>query len=112
METVEEIGFNGVNITNLRYADDAVLITDKRKKLQKMINRLNETCKDYSMEINVKKTIVMVLGRTEEQRKRQRAVRLGEVPLEQVTRFKYLGSWITDDAKSEVDIKARKGMAK
>ena len=49
METVEEIGFNGVNITNLRYADDAVLITDKRKKLQKMLNRLNETCKDYGI---------------------------------------------------------------
>ena len=29
METVEGIGFNGVNITNLRYADDAGLTTDK-----------------------------------------------------------------------------------
>src|SRR5207248_1510472 len=104
--------FNGANITNLRFADDAVLIADKRKKLQMMLNRLNETCKDYGMEINVKKTKVMVLGRKEEQGKRHRAVRLGEVPLEQVTRFKYLGSWITDDAKSEVDIKARIGIAK
>ena len=112
METVEGIGFNGVNITNLRFADDAVLITDKRKKLQKMINRLNETCKDYGMEVNVKKTKVMVLGSTEEQGKKQRAVRLGVVPLEQVTRFKYLGSWITDDAKSEVDIRAKIGLAK
>src|SRR4051812_2889142 len=112
METVEGIGFNGVNITNLRFADDAVLITDKRKKLQKMISRLNETCKDYGMEINVKKTKVMVLGSTDEQGKKQRAVRLGEVTLEQVTRFKYLGSWITDDAKSEVDIRAKIGMAK
>jgi hypothetical protein len=77
-----------------------------------MINRLNETCKDYGMEVNVKKTKVMVLGSTEEQGKKQRAVRLGVVPLEQVTRFKYLGSWITDDAKSEVDIRARIGMAK
>jgi hypothetical protein len=112
METVEGIGFNGVNITNLRFADDAVLITDKRKKLQKMISRLNETCKDYGMEINVKKTKVMVLGSTDEQGKKQRAVRLGEVTLEQVTRFKYLGSWIIDDAKSEVDIRSKIGMAK
>src|SRR5213082_3284109 len=112
MDTVEGIVFNGVNITNLRYADDAVLITDKRKKLQKMVNRLNETCKEYGMEINVKKTKVMVLGGTDEQRKRHRAVRLGEAPLEQVTRFKYLGSSITDEASSEVDIKARIGMAK
>ena len=33
-------------------------------------------------------------------------------PLEQVTRFKYLGSWITEDAGCEVDIRARVGMAK
>ena len=96
----------------MRYIDDAVLITDKRKKLQKMVNRLNETCKEYGMEINVKKTKVMVLGGTDEQRKRHRGVRLGDAPLEQVTRFKYLGSWITDEASSEVDIKARIGMAK
>ena len=34
------------------------------------------------------------------------------MPLGQVTRFKYLGSWITEDAGCEVDIRARVGMAK
>src|SRR2546425_6134451 len=34
------------------------------------------------------------------------------VPLEQVSRFKYLGSWITEDARSDKDIRARVGMAK
>src|SRR3989442_1471932 len=38
MENVEGIKFNGVNITDLRYADDAVLVADKRKKMQKMID--------------------------------------------------------------------------
>ena len=42
----------------------------------------------------------------------QRYVMLNGVPLEQVTRLKYLGSWITDDARSELDIRARIGMAK
>ena len=45
MENVEGIKFNGINITDLRYADDAVLVADKRKKMQKMIDRLNKTCK-------------------------------------------------------------------
>src|SRR2546425_2281985 len=40
MEGVEGIGFGGGNITNLRYADDAVLVAEKRKKMQKMIDRL------------------------------------------------------------------------
>ena len=42
----------------------------------------------------------------------QRCIMLSSVHLEQVTRFQYLGSWITEDAECEVDIKARMGMAK
>ena len=54
MEGLEGVAFGGVNVTDLRYADDAVLVTDRRKKMQKMIDRLSETCKAYGMEINVK----------------------------------------------------------
>ena len=43
MEEVEGIGMGGVNFTDLRYADDAVLAADK--KLQKMIDKLKDTCK-------------------------------------------------------------------
>ena len=32
MEDVEGIRFGGVNITNIRYADDAVLVAEKRRK--------------------------------------------------------------------------------
>src|SRR5207247_1426992 len=39
-------------------------------------------------------------------------IMLNNVPLEQVTRFKYLGSWITEKAKSDEDSRARVGMAK
>ena len=59
LKNEEGIKCNGVNIVDLRYADDAVLVADNRKKMQKMIDRLNETCKAYGMEINVKKTKVM-----------------------------------------------------
>jgi hypothetical protein len=38
MKKVDGIKFNGVAITDLRYADDTVLVMDGRKKLQKMIN--------------------------------------------------------------------------
>ena len=112
MENVEGIKFNGINITDLRYADDAVLVADKRKKMQIMIDRLSRACKEYGMEINVKKTKVMVVSRMEEMTGMQRSIMLDGVPLEQVKHFKYLGSWITDDAKSDEDIKTRVGMAK
>jgi len=112
MEDMEGITFNGINFTDLRYADDAVLLADKRKKLQKMIDRLNETCKEYGMEINVKKTKVMIINKAKTSTGTKRHVMLNGVPLEQVTRFKYLGSWITDDARNDIDITARIGMAK
>ena len=58
IEDMEGINFNGINITDIRYADDAVLVADKRKKMQKMVDSLNDTCRAYGMEINVKKTKV------------------------------------------------------
>src|SRR6267154_1232756 len=63
-------------------------------------------------EINVKKTKVMVVSRMGEMTGMQRSILLDGVPLEQIKHFKYLGSWITDDAKSDEDIKTRVGMAK
>ena len=39
----------------MRHADGVVLVADKRKKMQKMLYRLSETCKEYGKEINVKK---------------------------------------------------------
>src|SRR6267154_1695979 len=41
----------------------------------------------------------------------QRSIMLDGVPLEQVKHFKYLGSWITDDAKSDEDTRTRVRMA-
>ena len=80
--------------------------------MQKMIDSLSETCKAYGMEINVKKTKVMIMNKMDKPKGLQRCIMLNKVPLEQVTRFKYLGSWITEDAGSEVDIRARVTMAK
>ena len=54
--------FNGINITDIKYADDAVLVADKRKKMQKMVDSLNDTCREYGVEINVKKTKEMIMG--------------------------------------------------
>src|SRR6267154_320201 len=46
MENVKGIKFNGINITDLKYADDAVLVADKRKKMQIMVERLSKACKE------------------------------------------------------------------
>jgi len=109
LERLKGIQFGGENLTNLRYADDAVLIADSRKKLQRMINRLNLKCIAYGMAMNVKKTKVMVMSR---EGNVQCNINLDGVVLEQVNRYKYLGSWITEDVRCEKEIIARIAMAK
>ena len=108
MEGVEGISFGGVNITNLRYADDAVLVAEKREKMQKMLDRLSTTCKAYGMEINIKKTKMMIMNGTAKPKGMQRFITLNNVPLEQVSHFKYY----PEDARSDEDIRTRVGMAR
>ena len=88
------------------------MVADKRKKIQKMIDRLNKTCKAYGMEIYVKKTKVMIMNKKEKPRGMQRYIMLNGEPLQQGTRFKCLDSWITEDARSDEEIRERVGMAK
>src|SRR5437867_3331558 len=54
-----------------------------------------------------KKTTVMIMNETAKPNGRQRSITLNKVPLKQMTRFKYLGSWITEDARSDENIRAR-----
>src|SRR5437867_9274144 len=57
-------------------------------------------------------TKVMIMNETAKPKEMQRCLTLDKVPLRQVTRFKCLGSWITEDARSNEDIRARVQMAK
>ena len=92
MEDQCGIKFNGNYISNLRYADVAALVSESTMKLQNMLDKLNSTCLDYGMAINVKKTKVMVL--ISKASKVKCSLTLNNMALEQVNRYKYLGSWI------------------
>jgi len=56
-ETVEIMPgmlINGQNIYNLRYSDDAAFIIDEESKLQDILDKLQEVCNLYKMNINVR----------------------------------------------------------
>ena len=55
------------------------------------------------MKINIEKTEVMKIGRTE----RNTNIYIGNNRLKQVTEFTYLGSNITTDGKSSIEIRNR-----
>ena len=47
-------------ITNLRYADDIILLATSEAELQELVNRLDRVSRKYSLHINVDKIKVMV----------------------------------------------------
>jgi hypothetical protein len=110
LEDIEEgVKVGGRLVKEVRFADDQGITSSTEVGLQKLMDGLVSAAKDYNMKVNVKKTKVMKVGR-----KDGAAMNIfiegGKV--EQVSKFKYLGSWITEDGRTETEVKERIGMAK
>lgn len=91
-------------LTNLRYADDIVLIASSEEELQDLLDRIVTSGKQFGLKINTQKTKVMKLGGG--------PVNLsveGE-QLEQVSEFRYLGCNITDNSECKKEIRNRLAM--
>jgi len=71
--------------------------------------KVADICNVYGKEINVKKTKTMVISKTGNV---HCSITVNKTALEQVSQYKYLGSWITEDGKCEMDIKIGIAMAK
>ena len=56
----------GVNISNVRFADDTALIANTENDLQQLVNRIKEESKLYSLSLNKKKTYTMVFSKKKE----------------------------------------------
>ncbi|GFS00242.1 endonuclease-reverse transcriptase [Elysia marginata] len=80
---------NGVNINNIRCADDTVILAESEKQLQAMLDRIVEK-KEYGMETNAKKTKMMHIGRDT----KALTITVGNAVLEQVSKYSYLGHMI------------------
>ena len=57
------------------------------------MNRLNAVTKEDDMKINVKKTKMMCISQKD---KSKAHLLIDDQQVEQVSQFKYLGSWISD----------------
>ena len=56
------INIGGVNINNLRYADDTVLLAEGPIFLQALLTGVNENGKPYGVEMNIIKAKSMVIS--------------------------------------------------
>ena len=78
-------------------------------ELRCIINKVNEVCKVCGMEMNSKKTKTMIFSKMGNI---QCNITVSGETLEQVTKYKYLGSWLTEDGRCDLEIKTRRGIAK
>ncbi|GFR99130.1 endonuclease-reverse transcriptase [Elysia marginata] len=74
---------NGVNINNIRYANDIVIVAESEEQLQAMLDCIVDKCKEYGMEINAKKTKTMHTRRDT----KTPTITVGNAVLEQVSKY-------------------------
>ncbi len=100
------VNVGGTNYNDLRYADDTALLAGNEKELSDLTSKINEVGKQFRMKINnTKKTKAMAVSKKPNSPKINIAID-GE-QIEQVTSYMYLGSLITEDGRSEKEIKRR-----
>ncbi|KIH59901.1 hypothetical protein ANCDUO_09856 [Ancylostoma duodenale] len=87
---------NGIQLTNLRFADDVVLIAKSAEELQIMMNDLDEHSRSCGLKINASKTKVMTRGGS--------TIILKGVELECVDSFIYLGRKVSLNRDSSGEI--------
>lgn len=95
------VSIGGRRITNLRYADDIVLLASTVQELQDLVNRVSTCGKEYNLRMNVDKTKVMALNAEVIK------IQIDGTNVEQVSKFPYLGSVITDNTTCEADFRHR-----
>lgn len=98
------IPVNGIPISNLRYADDTVLLAHTAEELQSILDLVVQACERYGLRLNVGKTKAMSVSKTG---RKPCTLVVGTQHIEQVARFKYLGQWLTEEWALRDELRAR-----
>ena len=97
----------GQLISNLRFADDIVILAESANDLQNLVDKVYENSSNLGLKINIAKTEVQVIGKKENHIK----ININGTILKQVENFIYLGGTISQKGSCTEDIKSRIGKA-
>src|SRR2546425_1105217 len=110
LEDMEEgVLVGGQLISDVRFADDQGMVASTKMGLQRLMNKLNDTAKNFGRKINVQKTKTIVVRWDGDGVVN---ITVDGLRIEQVKSFKYLGSVTTEDGRSHSDVEVRIAMAK
>lgn len=113
LENVEEgIKVNGININNIRYADDTVLLASSEQGLQKLFNRVITASEKSKLKINNKKTVAMVFAKNNDNNNNNIHLLCKDIKIKQVDSFKYLGETMCVNNNQTQKVKIKIARAK
>ena len=105
------ITINGNQIHSIRFADDIALIADSEGNITQMLNCLDTILNKFKLKINTKKTKAMVVSK-DDYHNINCNIHIKNEKIQQVQEFCYLGSLITQDNRSNKEIRRRITLAK
>ena len=95
---------------DVQFADDQAMITNNEDELQKVVDLLDRSAKNFDMIINIEKTKVMCVSKYMYSKKLK--IKLQGIRIQQVKCFTYLGTIIAHDGYTIEDVKTRIALAK
>ena len=107
VENFDLVQVNGELLGDLRYADDAALLSRTREGLNNFVQVMNARSQDYGLKMNPTKTKVMSV--TDEVTDNN-GIYIGQSSLEEVDNFQYLGARIERDGNNSKEIGCRLAM--
>ncbi|XP_048481535.1 uncharacterized protein LOC125489544 [Plutella xylostella] len=94
---------DGLCINNISYADDMVLLSPSLGALRRLVGMCETYAEAHGLRYNVKKSELMVF-KSGTKTYTNVPVELYGTALKKVTKFKYLGHWVSEDMKDHHDI--------
>jgi len=97
---------SGINIPELRFADDISLLAECEHDLQDLVDHLHAASSRFGLKVSNSKTEVQCIGKDE----RKMNIKLANTELKQSCNFVYLGGVISADSSCDKDV-AKIGIA-
>ena len=88
---VRDFKIRGRIIDKVRFANDIAIIAKTQEELQDMVNNFVDNGRKYGMEINIDKSQVMSVSRSN----KSLQIKVNNRELKEIDHFKYLGSVLT-----------------